>query len=293
MSEFGRIENLTPGVRLRRIQELLDVRGSLSLREALAEINVSEMTLRRDFVTLERLGVAERTWGGILARRPLVPELGVDERERTQAEAKRSIAALADTLIAPGETVLLSGGTTALAVARRLAHRDQLTIVTTSLPALMMLSGNPGLVVIALGGRTSPYNHDTTGPLAHEALSRYRADKAVIGATGISAEGIFNANLERATTDRMMVEHARSTLVVADHTKVGRDALVLVAPLAPTITLATDVALPPHARQWFGQASATVATPASQRRRGGAPHSPARSARSSSPRPQAARKKEL
>jgi DeoR/GlpR family transcriptional regulator of sugar metabolism len=264
MSDFDRNEMLTPGARLRLIEELLAERGSLSLRDALTEINVSEMTLRRDFASLERLGLVERTWGGILPKRPLVPELGHNEREQTEAGAKRTIAELADGCIDEGDTVLLSGGTTALAVARRLARRSHLTVITTSLPALLVLAENSELVVIALGGRMSPYNNDTSGPQALAALTGYRADKAVIGATGLREDGVFNANADRAAIDRMMVERANSTLVVADHTKVGRSALSLVNPWAPTLSLVTDLPLPRHARHWLQQSSARVVAPRAQ-----------------------------
>lgn len=282
MSEFDRSENLTPGARLRRIEELLAVRGSLSLRDALAEINVSEMTLRRDFVSLERLGLVERTWGGILPKRPLVPDLGYDEREQIQAGAKQTIAELALGHIEEGDTVFLSGGTTALAVARCLARRSHLTVITASLPALLLLAGNSELVVIALGGRTSPYNNDASGPQTLAALAGYRADKAVIGATGLREDGVFNANADRAAIDRMMVERANSTLVVADHTKVGRSALALVNPWGPTLSLVTDLPLPRHARHWLQQASVRVVTPHGQPARAarlpkdGSPTQPAR-----------------
>jgi DeoR family transcriptional regulator, fructose operon transcriptional repressor len=275
-----------PAVRLRRIQELLDQAGWLSLRDAQNEFAISEMTARRDFVHLERLGLAERTWGGVVARRSLVPEIAHDERGRIEAEAKEAIAELADALIEEGDTVFLSGGTTALAVARRLASRSHLTIITTSLPALTALVDNSELVVIAVGGRASPYNNDTTGPQAENTLATYRANKAVVGAAGISADGVFNANLERAAIDRIMVTYANEALVVADHTKIGVSALSLVTPLTPRMALVTDRALGPRERDWFDDAAVRVIAPDSEEPRERQRRTPfARSSPSPQPQP--------
>lgn len=248
---------------------MLASQGSLSLREAVNTLSVSEMTLRRDFINLERSGLAERTWGGLLAKQRLVAELSIMERQQREPAAKQAIAELANARIEEGETIFLSGGSTALAVSQQLVHRANLTIITTSLTALKLLSENIDLIVIALGGRTSPYNDDLTGPQVLDALEHYRADKAVIGASGITEEGVFNANIERSAINRKMIAHARMTLIVTDHSKVGRNALTLITRPGPAVTLVTDGPLPARLREAFRDAACEVVYPRRTSRRDG------------------------
>ncbi|GAA3807467.1 DeoR/GlpR family DNA-binding transcription regulator [Streptomyces chiangmaiensis] len=232
--------------------------GVVSLREAQRALGVSVMTVRRDFTALEEKGLVRRTRGGVIAVGRVVADKPYTERSERELEAKAAIGRRAAALVDEGDTIFLSGGTTCLELARALSTRQNLTVITTSVPALTVLMANSGLTVIATGGRADNLNRDLSGPVAESTLTRFRTRKAFIGASGITADGVFNSNLGRGTADRLMVAGSAETFVLADHTKVGTAALALVAPLSEVGGMVTD-RLPDQAYQsWLAESGVAI-----------------------------------
>jgi DeoR/GlpR family transcriptional regulator of sugar metabolism len=265
LSKFG-----IPAARLERIRELVSRNGIVALRDVKAELGVSEMTVRRDFAALEESGVVRRTRGGVVAAGLVVPDRSYDEREALQAEAKQEIGSAAATLIEDGDTIFLSGGTTCLALAVALQNRSGITVVTNSLQALPALVANPDLRVIATGGLVSALGRDFTGPPAEVVLRQFRARRAFIGASGLTRDGVFNSSLERAATDRLMIDGSVETTLLADHTKIGRASLALVVPLSSVTRLITDQEPNEAETTWLTAAGVSfTATATAGRRRNG------------------------
>lgn len=252
-----------PAARLERLRELVASNGVVSLKQAQAVLAVSEMTVRRDFAALEEMGLALRTRGGVIGVGRLAPDTSAAERQGRHPGAKAAIAEHAISLVDDGDTIFLSGGTTCLALARALAARADLTVITNSVAALTELMRNPRLTVIATGGQVSHLNDDMTGPVAEAMLAQFRTVKAFIGASGVNPDGVFNSNLARAATDRVMLQGAAEVFVLADHTKVGAAALTLVTPLSGVRRLVTDLPLRKPDQRWLTRAGvvAVVAMP--------------------------------
>lgn len=240
-----------PAARLERLRELVDREGVVSLRQAQASLEVSEMTVRRDFATLEEMGLVRRTRGGVIGLGRLVPDVPSTERQSREVAGKAAIGECAARFITEGDTIFLSGGTTCLALARALHRHNGVTVITNSVSALPELMRNPGLTVLATGGLASSANDDLTGQVAEAMLAQFRASKAFVGASAIRADGVYNANLARAATDRMMAERASEVFVLADHTKVAASALALVMPLSTVSTLVTDMEPRKGDRDWL------------------------------------------
>jgi DeoR/GlpR family transcriptional regulator of sugar metabolism len=250
-----------PAARIERIRELVTASGVLSLRTAKAELGVSEMTVRRDFAALEEMGLVRRTRGGVIAVRGLALDRPYAERQGLEIEAKEAIGLLAASLIEPGDTIFLSGGTTCLALAHALAAKHRLTVITNSVQALAVLMSNPDLNVIATGGVADARDSDMTGPIAEAALRGFRAKKAFVGASGMTPNGIFNASLARASTDRLMIEGAIEAYVLADRTKLGQASLAIVVELQQLSAVVTDASPEPEHMAWLSGADINIVTP--------------------------------
>ncbi len=121
--------------RRERILALTRDRGTASIGELAATLQVSEMTVRRDVDQLAEEGAVERIRGGVRARglQRLVPA------PAASAE-RRAIVAAAAGLVEPGMAVGISGGPTALALARELVRVPELTVVTNALPVSDLFS---------------------------------------------------------------------------------------------------------------------------------------------------------
>jgi DeoR/GlpR family transcriptional regulator of sugar metabolism len=247
-----------PAARMERIRALVNASGVVSLRKAKAELGVSEMTVRRDFAALEELGIVRRTRGGVIAVGGLVLDRPYEERQGLEIEAKEAIGLVAVSLIEPGDTIFLSGGTTCLALARALTTHQRLTVITNSVQALSVLMSNPALSVIATGGVADARDSDMTGPIAEATLRSFRANKAFVGASGMTPDGIFNASLARASTDRLMIEGAIEAYVLADRTKIGRASLAIVTELQQLSAVVTDVQPETEHAAWLSVAGINI-----------------------------------
>lgn len=251
-----------PAARRERIQELIRRNTVVSLKQVQTELGVSEMTVRRDFAALDELGLVRRTRGGIIAVERVAPDVPYTERTAHEAEAKATIAALAASCVEPGDTIFIGGGTTCLAFARALGTQEEVTVVTNSVQVLVTLMPSTTVSVVATGGVASKDNQDLTGPLTRQSLAGFRTQKAFIGISGVTPDGVFDASEDRGEINRLMSENSAATYLLADHTKLGRSALTLVVPVDRVDTLVTDSVPSAADVEWLeGSGMTTVLAP--------------------------------
>ena len=168
-----------------------------------------------------------------------VRPLWVRERER--------IARRAFQLLAPREVVMIDCGSTTWHFARRLAIEPlPLTVVTNSLGIATTLAANLVLRVVVCPGDYAAAEGGTFGPETLAFLRRFRADKAVIGAGGVTADGPTEVHSNAAWVKRVMLERARRRILLVDRSKLEQARYELVCPLANLDHLVTD-APPPAA----------------------------------------------
>lgn len=243
-----------------RRRQLLDVivrRGFATLDELVKASGVSESTIRRDLEALDATGAIKRTHGGAVYSGDVRGMPALDERTTAQAAEKRDIGIAAAALVADGETVLLDGGTTTLEVARALAGRP-LQVVTNSLPIAALLTASKETDLILIGGYIYPRTGVAMGPLAVAMMRDVRVHRAIMGAGGIVADGIFNSNGLLVETERQMMRCAREVLVVADHSKFGKTALTWLCGLDEIHGLVVDSKLSEADRALLRSANVAV-----------------------------------
>lgn len=190
-------------------------------------LKVSEVTIRRDLVRLGKEGFLIRAYGGAISKEKVGHEFSFQEKlERNKAEKER-ISKFAAALIQKGDTVFLDTGTTTLHIARELKFRKNLKVVTNSLYVVYELSSAEGIEVILLGGVFRPKSSDLVGPITEENLIQFHADKAFLGADGITlANGLMTTDIQTAKLAKMMAESAKEVIVVVDHTKFEKKSFV-------------------------------------------------------------------
>ena len=128
--------------------------GKVIARDLAREFDLSEDSLRRDLRELAAAGLCKRVYGGALPASPAVGTFA--ERAEIAPESKRRVGARAASLITPGSTVILDGGTTGLAVAEAVRPDLAATIITPSPIVAAALANYPSVDVFVLGaGSTS------------------------------------------------------------------------------------------------------------------------------------------
>lgn len=228
--------------RMLSILSLLSETETVSLAGLSEELRASAATIRRDLAEMEDQGLLVRTHGGARASGARL-EVPVRLRDSRFRDAKRRIALCAAELIPAGGpyAVAISGGTTTAEVAKALAFRQQLTIVTNALTTAMEIASRPNLKVIMTGGVIRSSSFEVVGSLAENTFNAINVGTAILGTDGISAQGGATTHDEtEARTNHAMVRHAQRVIVVADGSKVGRLTLARVAELDQIHDLVTD-----------------------------------------------------
>ncbi|MBV8749956.1 MAG: DeoR/GlpR transcriptional regulator [Candidatus Eremiobacteraeota bacterium] len=238
--------------RQQRIAEQLRVNGSLRVKDLAARFGASDMTIRRDLADLEAAGVVKRVHGGAIAWKTRTP---FGERSAISGAAKTTIARAVAALIEPGECVMFDMGTTSYAVACELADRTGLFLITNAVNTARELTRGRNRVLLVGGfvhGHAPELN--IVGEIACETIRRFRADKLILGAGGITLEhGLMYFDVEEVDVRTAMLESARTVIVASDHTKFGREDLVPLTPLSRADVVVTDAPPPDAFRTYFAE----------------------------------------
>lgn len=249
------------GVEARRMAILheLAARGVVQLAPLAATLGVSAMTLRRDLDEMEREGLLERIRGGAVRTRGPAPVIvDTDEPEFLKRmdralAAKEAIAARATHLLAEARTLAIDVGTTTLCLARHLTDLRQAKVFTNNLRVAQALADAAPEVYLA-GGRVRPIEQAVGGPSALAQFGSLWFDAAVIGVSGVTAEGFFDYSFEDAEMKRIYLTRATRRIVLADSGKFNRKSLVEIGRLAEATDLVTEAPPPEHLARALAEA---------------------------------------
>ncbi len=226
--------------RRRALVEHARSNGRLSVADAAESFNVTPETIRRDFEVLDRTGLLRRVHGGAVPPEALaLPERALHTRETEYAREKEAIAAAALSMVPPGGTILLDGGTTVARLAAMIPADSTVTVFTNSLPAAQSLAERSSASIHLLGGRVRPLTHATVGD--PDALTALRVDVAFLGTNGITKrQGLSTPDWDEALVKRRMVQAADRVVVLADASKFGVETTVQFASLDDIDVVVTD-----------------------------------------------------
>ena len=147
--------------------------------------------------------------------------------------------AVAAGLIEDGQTVILDGGSSVAFAAQRLTSRS-LHVITNSLPIAETLEARRNIELTLTGGYLDPRIRVMLGPLCEQMLGLIRADVLIMGIGSVTEAGFSNNNTLVVGSEQKMIEIASRVIIVADHTKFGRGAMIPVGPLEDADTVVSD-----------------------------------------------------
>ena len=258
-SEEGR--RLPARVRKQRVVAAVRKVGFISVTDIAGELSVSEMTIRRDLIELEREGHLIRAHGGAVApdgQHTMDRDEPVyDARLRRNQRGKEMIAAAALGVIGDARTIALDVGTTTYHLASLLVGRPDTKSFTNSLRIAMLLAGERQEVYLPAG----PVRSDELsicGPAAVSHFERLWFDIAFVGVSGINEAGLFDYSIEEAEMKRVFIRRSTKKVVVCDASKFDRMSLVQVAAMDEISMLITDAAPPPAIARALEAANVTL-----------------------------------
>jgi len=227
--------------RLDRILNFVEARQRITVPDIVTEFAVSISTARRDLDALADEGKIERVYGGAKAIHDAPPEPPALHRTREQVEEKKRIAQIAANLVQDGETIFLGAGTTVLEIAHQLRARRSLTVITNSLLVINAMADAPEINLLGLGGLFRKSEMSFVGHITERVLMEVRAAKVIMGVRAIDVEqGLTEEFPPEAATNQAILGIGQQIIIVADHTKFGRVAGAVIAPVTTMQVLITD-----------------------------------------------------
>lgn len=222
------------------LRQLRD-QGHVSVSELSEQLNVSEVTIRKDLNALEQRHLLYRTHGGATMSNPYVLDRSVEEKTGEHASEKDRIGKAAAALVKPQDSIILGSGTTVMYVARHLRDVPGLTVVTSAMNVAVVLTGLPLVEVLMLGGIVRKSSTSVVGPHAEEMLEEHACSTLFLGVDGFDLDhGLTTTNALEATLNQAMMRSSQRTVVVVDSSKFGRRGFRRICKAEAIDTVITD-----------------------------------------------------
>jgi DeoR family fructose operon transcriptional repressor len=246
--------------RRRRILEHVRLHGYVSFRDLADTVGISESTVRRDLRAMAADGLVTATRGG--AGRPddrATPPAAAGPATDELAAGRAAIAARAAALVEPGTAILLGPGRSTLELARRLTDVGPLTVVTNSAPVTDVLLPAEQVDLVMVGGTLRRSIKAFVGPLTQQSLQGLRGAQVFVSGEGVTVDrGLTTPNVFAAATDMALVAAGQQVVVLADHTKIGRETMCQTVPTDRIDVLITDPGADPRAVAALAKAGVDV-----------------------------------
>ena len=218
---------------------VLAAEGKIVAKDVAARLGLSDDSVRRDLRELAAEGLCQRVYGGALPASPAVADYAA--RQTVAPASKQRVAAAAAVLVQPDSTVILDGGTTALALAKALPPHLRCTVITHSPTVAAALIEHASAEVFLLGGKIFKHSAVACGSAAVEAAQQVSADLCFIGVTGVHPEaGLTTGDPDEAAMKRALAARAADTYILASSEKIGAASRYRVLPWEDISGLITD-----------------------------------------------------
>ncbi len=232
--------------RYKKIETLLKERGELSVSELAEKTNVSEATIRRDLVRMEKKQMISRFWGGakISNTSEIGPDYLKDEhllKYSKNYNTKRMLAKYAASLIPDGSQVYIDAGSTLYHMFEFITAKD-IVIITNNIYNLQLLAQKQINTFIPQGfinfGAASIMSAETAST-----LSQLNYNLAFLGTMGIdSRNGYTSTDRYDSDLKKAVAQNSDQVYVLSDSSKfnvrklftfIGLDSATLITNEAP------------------------------------------------------------
>ena len=232
---------MSPYERRQRILKHISDGGVSTVETLSQELDVSEITIRRDLALLENRGKLARVRGGAIASRRTAYEFSFQDKQARNQAAKAAIAAAATRLVEPGDAVFIDSGTTAFEAAKSLRQVAPGILVTINLCVGPEYMGQSDVRVMFPGGEMSPQSPMLTGEWTSSMLRNISVDTAFLGCDSVvPSDGFYSAGPGDAARTQIMIERSRQAYLLADSSKFGWRALCRIAGVNELTGIVTD-----------------------------------------------------
>ncbi len=213
----------TPAKRQQYILSLLQSRKVVDVKELAQELFVNAATVRRDLNSLERTGLAKRTYGGAVLVEGQDSDIPLYARESRNNDKKDEICQRAAAYVKDGDTIILDSSSTVSRMIKFLVNKKNLKIITNGAKTAVLLTKLPDAIIYCTGGKMRENNLSYIGQSAMEYIKNFNADLAFFSCRGLSEKGLTDSNDEEALLRRVILQHCKKSVLLIDSTKLNVD----------------------------------------------------------------------
>jgi DeoR family transcriptional regulator, fructose operon transcriptional repressor len=207
--------------RLRRIESQIRSDGRVRVVDLATQLDVSEMTIRRDLDMLAADGVVQRIRGGAVA---IGPQPFADRFSRNM-RAKDRIASKLTDLVGDGGAIGMDASSTLQRLTAHLGDVRDLTVVTNGQDTFAALQGKTGVTPLLTGGQLDPRTGSLVGPIATRSARSLLLRRLFVSAAALDpVHGTSETTLEEAETKLALADVAAEVVVAVDSSKLGHRA---------------------------------------------------------------------
>ncbi|MER2089699.1 DeoR/GlpR family DNA-binding transcription regulator [Sporosarcina sp. JAI121] len=221
------------------ILNLLAEKQTVNINELIELTAASESTIRRDLNELETLNKLERIHGGATVNGRISQEPSILDKSTKNLQEKIGLAKYAASFVQEGDCIFLDAGTTTVQMIPYLQNK-QVIVVTNGLTHVDSLIEH-GITAYLVGGYVKSKTRALVGPQTIQSLHDYRFDKCFLGVNGFHLEyGYTTPDPEEAAVKRLASSLARTTYVVADHSKYNKVSFSSITALEDAVLIVND-----------------------------------------------------
>ena len=223
--------------RQKSILNLLGHHDEVSVNELSKQLKVSSVTIRQDLNFMESEGLLKRIHGGAVLRDAddLANRLGVNY------DKKLKIAKKVAEYVKDGETILIESGSINALLAREIAKKRNVRIITTNVYIARQFRKNAEANVILLGGLYQHQSETLVGKITKVCIDQINYSKAFIGIDGYTPKSGFTLrDLLRSEISGYIIEKSKEVFIVTDSSKFGKTELTRVCYPSDIQHVATD-----------------------------------------------------
>lgn len=235
-----------------KILELIREDGHAKVMDLSRIFKVTEVTIRQDLEHLEKEGSIVREHGGAFLKNIDLNVRNFSLQNQENINEKMMIARKAVEYIHDGEAIILDSGSTTTEIAKLLTGYNNLTVITNALNIALILGAQSGITVVVTGGEFKAPTLSLTGQKAADFFQNLHVDKLFLATAGIALKsGLTYPGISDICVKRAMIESANEIYLVADSSKIGKNAFASLGALSLINYLITDSKIKKEDVDWL------------------------------------------
>lgn len=211
--------------RQNKIVEMVNVNGSVLVKELSELFDVTEDSIRKDLSLLEKKGMLKKTYGGAVKNRVNTHELYVSQRKGKNVAEKKAIAKKAFKLIEEGDVIFLDISTINIELIKLIVEANlKITVVTNMIDVMLSFTAPSDTHLIFIGGKLNKGRDGFVGAYTNRQIAEFNFDKAFMGIVGVDLErnNVCTYDTDDAFTKKQIMAYSEVSYMIMESRKFSR-----------------------------------------------------------------------